>query len=66
MEALKLLIAYLASAVRDHARRARQTATVGSFSAEMVVLVVFLVGLAIGVAALIGAWAYGKLGELGS
>lgn len=66
MEALKLLIAYLASAVRDHARRARQTATVGAMSAEMVVLVVFLVGLAIGVTAIIGTWAYGKLNELGS
>lgn len=66
MESLKILISLLIDTLRDQARQARRTATVGSISAEQIIITVALVGLGIAVVAAIGAYVYSKIGELPS
>lgn len=66
MEALKILISYLTSFIRDHAQRARQSATVGAISTETIIVTVALVTLALAVVGAIGAYVYSKIDELPS
>lgn len=66
MEALKILISYLTSVIRDHAQRARQSATVGAISTETIIVTVALVTLALAVVAAIGGYVYSKIDQLPS
>lgn len=66
MESLKFILSLLIDTVRDQARQARRTATVGSISAEQIIITVALVGLAIAVVAGIVGFATGKIGRLPS
>lgn len=66
MESLKFIVSLLIDTVRDQARQARRTATVGSISAEQIIITVALVGLAIAVVAGIVGFATGKIGQLPS
>ncbi|MGP9695662.1 hypothetical protein ACT3TZ_13730 [Brachybacterium sp. AOP25-B2-12] len=66
MESLKFILSLLIDTVRDQARQARRTATVGSISAEQIIITVALVGLAIAVVAGIVGFATGKIGQLPS
>lgn len=66
MDTLRLLLTYLLGFIREHATRARRTATVGSISAETIVVAVALIGVAVLVTGAIYAFATGKIGELGA
>lgn len=65
MEALKILLDLLVSKFREHAHRARQTATVGATTVEYILMALLGIAIAGIVAVAVTAWVRGKTGELG-
>ncbi|UQN31827.1 hypothetical protein [Brachybacterium kimchii] len=64
MEAIKLLLHLLVSSLREHSRRARESAGAGEV-VEYILMVLLGIAIAGAVAIGIKAWVDGKIGELG-
>lgn len=65
MESLKILLEILTGFVRDHAQRARQTATLGASTVEYILIALGGIAIAGIVVAAVTSWVRGKTGELG-
>lgn len=64
MEALKTLLTLLIAAFKDHAQRARQSATVGASTVEYILMALLGIAIAGVVAVAVKAWVDGKVAEL--
>lgn len=65
MESLKILLTILVGFVRDHAQRARQSATVGASTVEYILIAlggILIAGIVVGA---VKTWVTTKTGELG-
>lgn len=65
MEALKLLLTFMINAFREHAQRARQSATVGATTVEYILMALLGIAIAGIVTIAITSWVRGKTDELG-
>lgn len=65
MEAFKILLSLLIDSFREHAQRARQSATVGASTMEYILMALLGISIAGLVAVAIKSWVDGKIGQLG-
>lgn len=65
MENIQILLTLVTNFVREHAQRARQTATVGASTVEYILIALGGIAIAGIVVAAITGWVRGKTSELG-